>query len=217
LWVTCGSVCIVLFLTNWQSIGHLNVAYVIAHPIEWSMWTLNFLGSPLMTLWPVAWIFGLVSVGLYSLIIGHVMGTRQWKLLIPYFAAASFILLTAFSISLGRMEMGMAQAVVPRYLTMSVWYWISLLTLLPVLRMKILYQRVLYSSLAVSLVLLTILGGWRGYVSIYQRILPAYQTIKSGQPIGDEVLTRISSDPTAIRSELEFLRENKLSVFAELP
>jgi hypothetical protein len=146
-----------------------------------------------------------------------VMGTKQWKPLIPYFAAASFILLTAFSISLGRMEMGMAQAVVPRYLTMSVWYWISLLTLLPVLRMKILYQRVLHSSLAVSLVLLTILGGWRGYVSVYQRILPAYQTIKSGQPIGDEVLARISSDPTAIRPELEFLRENKLSVFAELP
>jgi hypothetical protein len=215
LWITCGSVCTVLFLTNWQSSGNLNVAYVIAHPLEWSIWTLNFLGSPLMTLWHVAWIFGLASVGLYALIVGHLIRAKQWKPLIPYFATASFILLTAFSISLGRMEMGMPQAVVPRYLTMSVWYWMSLLTVFPVLGMNVLYRRVLYSSLAVSLVLLTILGGWRGYVSIYQRILPAYQTIKSGQSISDAVLARISSDPAAMHPALEFLRENKLSVYAE--
>ena len=217
LWVAASFICIGLFFANWTSSGHINLTYVLTHPFEWLIWILDFLGSPLMTLWYVAWIFGLLSIGLYILIIRQLLITETWKPFVPYFAVALFILLTGFSISLGRMEMGMRQAVVPRYLTMSVWYWASLLTLLPLLDMKIQHQRILYSLLTASLIFLTIGGGWRGHVSLYQRILPAYQAVKSGQVVSDETLTQISSNPTVARSRLDFLCENQLSVCAEQP
>jgi hypothetical protein len=217
LWATASFICIGLFFANWTSGGHLNLTYVLTHPFEWLLWILDFLGSPLMTLWYVAWIFGLLSIVLYILIIRQILRTDDWKPCVPYFAVALFILLTGFSISLGRMEMGMRQAVVPRYLTMSVWYWASLLTLVPLLDMKIQHQRILYSFLTASLIFLTIGGGWRGHVSLYQRILPAYQAISSGQPVSDEVLARISSNTITARSRLHFLCEHKLSVCAEQP
>ncbi|HSK65936.1 MAG TPA: hypothetical protein VK888_03340, partial [Anaerolineales bacterium] len=215
VWAASSSLCIGLFLTNWQSSGQLNFTYAFTHPLELFVWILDFLGAPLMTLWYVAWMFGLLSIGLYILIIRQVFRANQWQPLVPYFAIALFILLTAFSISLGRMEMGMRQAVVPRYLTMSVWYWTSLLTLLPVLNMKVQYQRALCSFLAASLLCLTIGGGWRGYVSLYLRILPAYQAVRSGQVVSDETLATISSNPAVARSRLEFLCEHNLSVCIE--
>jgi hypothetical protein len=215
LWVLFGGLCVGLFLAGWTSGGHLNIAYVFSHILEWFIWILNFLGAPIMTLWYVAWIFGFVSIGLYILVIGYVIRTHQWKPLIPYFAIVLFILLTAFSASLGRMEMGMPQSVVPRYLTMSVWYWVSLLALLPLLKnMSGLYQRILYSLFAVSLIFLMIRGGWGGYTSLYKRMLPSYQTARSGELVSDEVLFHINPDPDRTRL-LEFLRENKLSVYAE--
>lgn len=217
LWIISSVLCFGLFLTNWRSSGQLNFAYVFTHPFEWLVWILDFLGSPLMTLWYVAWIFGCISVGLYILIIRQLFRTKQWQPLIPYFAVTLFILLTAFSISLGRMEMGLRQAVVPRYLTMSVWYWASLLTLFPMFDMKIQYQRAFYLFFAISLICLTIGGGWRGYVSLYQRILPAYQAVKSGQVVSDEILAQISSDPSVARRRLEFLCENKLSACTTQP
>jgi len=216
LWVICGGLCIGLFLSGWTSGGHLNFDYVFSHILEWFIWLLNFLGAPLMTLWYVAWIFGSISIGLYILIIGHVIRTDQWRPLIPYFAIVLFILFTALTISFGRMEMGMPQSVVPRYLTMSVWYWVSLLALLPLLNMKSLYQYLLYSLLTISLVFLMIGGGWRGYVSLHQRMLPAYQAARSGQTISEDVLAKIFPSPKDIRAQIDFLRENKLSAWSEI-
>ncbi|MHB9056565.1 MAG: hypothetical protein ACYC2P_10495 [Paludibacteraceae bacterium] len=215
LWVISSGIFIGLFLTGWTS-GHLNFNYGFSHTLEWLIWNLNFLGAPVMTLWYVAWIFGSISIGLFILIIGHVIRTDQWRPLIPYFAIVFFILFTTLSISLGRMEMGMPQSVVPRYLTMSVWYWVSLLALLPILNIKSLYQSILYSLLTISLVFLMIGGGWRGYISLHLRMLPAYQAARSGQLVSDEVLIRISPYPDRVQL-LEFLRENKLSVYAEQP
>ena len=217
LWVTFSVLSIGSFLIDWRPSGQLNFVYAFTHPFTWFIWILDFLGSPLMTLWYIAWTFGFISVSLYILMIRQFVKTKPWQPFIPYFAVASFVLLTSCSISLGRMEMGLRQAVVPRYLTMSVWYWTSLLTLVPMLDVKVHYQRVFYSLLTVSLIFLTIGGGWRGYVSIYQRILPAYQAVKSGQVLSDEVLAQISSNPAVARSRLEFLCENKLSACRTQP
>ena len=212
LWLFLSGMSVGLFLTGWGSGGNLNLGYVFTHILEWSVWILNFLGAPIMTLSYAAWVFGSISVVLYILIIVGVIRTGQWRLLIPYFAIVFFILVTSLSISLGRMELGMNQSVVPRYLTMSVWYWVSLLALLPLLNIKRLYQRALYSMLAVSAAFLMIGGGWSGYKNIYQRIRPVYEAVTSGQVISDELLSRIYSDPVIARSRLDFLCKNNLSV-----
>ena len=215
LWVACGGICISFFLTDWVSSGHLNFSYLFSHLPEWLIWLLNFLGSPLMILRQVAWFFGLISAGLYILIARHMLRTKQWKPFVPYLALLLFILLTAFAISAGRMEMGMRQATAPRYLTMTAWYWMTLLALLPVLELNVLYRRALFLFLTGTLVLLMFAGGYFGYVNLYRRILPSYQAIKFGQPLSDDTLRQINPGLDVARFQLEFLRQNNLSVYAE--
>jgi len=216
LWILTSILTIGFFLRNWMPTGHLNINYVITHILEWLIWVLNFLGAPLITHWSIAWVFGLLSVILYILIIGYTVRNDKWRELIPYFAIVLFILITAISISLGRIRMGLPQSTVSRYLTISVWYWATLLSLLPFLSITKIYHHALYISITLSLGVLAVIGGWRGYVSLYQRILPAYQMVTSGQPIPDDELIQISPLPDIVGDRLNFLCENKLSVCADI-
>jgi hypothetical protein len=216
-WTAAGAMCIALFFHGWVASVQLSLSYVLAHPLEWILWVANYVGAPLMTSWYVAWMFGIIGIGLYIAAAGYAVRNGKWRSLTAYFAVAAFVLLAALSTSIGRAGLGMPQSVVPRYLTVSVWFWISLLTLLTVVPMKILYRRVLYTFLTMSLTILTVVGGWRGYVSIYQRILPAYLAVSSGQVVNDGALGQIHPDPAIARSDLQFLCENRLSACADAP
>ena len=215
-WMFFSAVGVGSFLAGWTSAGHLNPAVIFVHPLESCIWLLNFIGAPLMTSRYVAWTFGLVSVGLYILIIKDAIRNGYWRMLAPYMAIVLFIFSTGVSISLGRADFGMAQSTVSRYLTLSVWYWASLLALLPLLHLRNSYQRVLYSAMTMSLVALTILGGWRGYVTLHHRMLPAYHAVISGQVVSDDVLRRIYPDPDIARLRLEYLCKNSWSACAEI-
>ena len=136
--------------------------------------------------------------------------------MIPYFAIGLFILITTLSISLGRMEFGLRQSTVSRYLTMSVWYWAALMVLLPFANLKQLHLRLVYFGLTASLVFLTVAGGWVGYVRLYQRILPAYQAVTSGQTVSDDIVSNIYPYPNEIHARMDFLRKNKLSAWSEI-
>jgi hypothetical protein len=216
LWVIVSSLAIGLFLAGWTTTATIDPTYLLAHLPEWLIWILNFLGAPLLAFWYVAWIFGVLSIGLYVLILWNALKGNLWKSMIPYLAIGLFILITALSISLGRMEFGLRQSTVSRYLTMSVWYWASLMFLLPFANLKQLHLRLLYLGLTASLVFLTIAGGWVGYVRFYQRILPAYQAVTSGQTVSDDTLSNIYPYPNEIHARIDFLRENKLSAWSEI-
>jgi hypothetical protein len=214
IWVVCGGICTTLFLMDWSSGTPFSLHYFLTHLLEWVVWILNFLGAPLMTSRYVAWIFGLLSVVLQVLIIRQAAGSGQWRHLVAYFAIIAFILSTALVTSIGRMPMGMPQSTVSRYLTMTTWYWAAILSMFPLLQHRPAYKNLVYLPVAVSLILLSIVGGWRGHVSLYQRMLPAYQAVISGQTLNDTVLPRVytNSEPGL----LDFLRENKLSAWAEI-
>ena len=216
VWLVCSSLCVGLFLNHWMSTANIDPAYLFTHLLGWLTWALNFLGAPLMAFWYVAWVFGALSIGLYALVLGKAFRVNSWKPLVPYLAIAAFILITTLLISLGRMEFGLRQSTVSRYLTMSVWYWAALLVLLPLSDLKPSHLRFLNLFFAASLVSLTIAGGWVGYVRLHQRILPAYEAVTSGQVVREEVLSRIYPDPDEIRAQIVFLRENKLSAWSEV-
>jgi hypothetical protein len=215
-WLVCGGLCVGLFLENWMSTANINPAYLFANMSEWLIWLLNFLGAPLLAFWYVAWIFGVLSIGLYILVLVKAIKVNLWKPMIPYLAITAFILITALLISVGRIEFGLRQSTVSRYITMSVWYWASLLVLLPFSNLKPLHLRFLYLMVTASLVFLTIAGGWVGYVRIYQRILPAYEAVTSGQTLGEDILSNIYPRPNEIQPQIDFLRENKLSAWSEI-
>jgi hypothetical protein len=65
-------------------------------------------------------------------------------------------------------------------------------------------------------VFLTIAGGWVGYIRLYQRILPAYEAVVSGQTLSDDILSAIYPSPNEIRNQIDFLREHRLSAWSEI-
>ena len=215
VWLVCGLVCFILYLRGWTSSGPLHFIYLFTHPLEWLLWLVSFLGAPLMILRQVAWMFGLLGTILYILVGRYILRTTQWKPFAPYLAILVFILLTALAVSVGRMELGLRQTVAPRYLTITAWYWIVLLALFPVLEIEALYQRLILAFLAITLVVLMLGGGWLGYRNLYQRILPSYQAIQLDEPLEDDALVNIYPNTTYVRQQLEFLRQNNLSVYAE--
>jgi len=216
LWLSFSSLAIGLFLAGWTTTSTIDTAYLLTHLPEWLLWILNFLGAPLFAFWYVAWMFGALSIGLYVLILRNAIKGDLWRSMIPYLAIPLFILITTLSISLGRMEFGLRQSTVSRYITMSEWYWASLIVLLPFANLKQLHLRLLCLGLTTSLVFLTLAGGWVGYVRLYQRILPAYQAVTSGQTVSEDILSNIYPYPNEIHARMEFLRENKLSAWSQI-
>ena len=217
IWAVVGAIAISFFFVGWHPIAVTDYSYPFLHPLEWIFWIVDFLGAPLMTVWQVAWFFGTISVALYIPLVLRTVKSGQWKALVPYFGVVLFLLLTGLSISFGRMTMGMVQAAASRYLTMSVWYWACLLALLPLLPLRKILLQGFYLLITVTLVFHTLGGGWRGYVSLYQRMLPAYQAIHAHQPMDDAMLTRIYPDTEAVRPWIQFICDQKLSVCADLP
>lgn len=217
LWILVSLLSTGFFLNGWQPATSPDFAYVLEHIPEWTIWVLNFLGAPLMTFWYVSWFFGIFSLVLFAAIIRHLYQTGQWRPLVPYFAIILFVLLTALTVSFGRIGFGLRQSTASRYLTISVWYWTCLLALLPLLNARRLYQYAVFAILTVSLSALMVLGGWVGYVRSYQRLLPAYQAVISGEMPSDDMLLLIYPHPDIARDRLEFLCENRLSACENRP
>ena len=215
VWIAVSGVSLWTFFSGWTSSSQINLPYLFTHPIEWMLWIFNFLGAPIFAFWYIAWVFGALSLFLYGAVIFQTYKNGQWKAVLPYFAISVFILATTLSISLGRMEFGLRQSTVSRYLTMSAWYWASLLVLLPFVQFKRLRIDLVYLLLTAMLTLLSFSGGWVGYVRLYQRILPAYRSVVSNQPISDEDLAQIHFDPVIAGPQIEFLHENGLSAWGQ--
>lgn len=148
---------------------------------------------------------------------GYFVKRNDWKSYAPYWGIILFILFAAVSISAGRLNLGLEQARVSRYHTVSLWYWASLLALLPAINIKKIYKTIFCLVIAVSLSRLMYTGYLNGQIGIYQRILPSYQILKTGSMPNDETLLLIHPNLDLLDQRLTFLREQKLSVFAEFP
>lgn len=215
VWTAVSGISLWLFFSGWHSSSQIDLPYLFTHPFEWVLWILNFLGAPIFAFWYVAWAFGGLSLVLYGAILFQAHKNGQWRAMLPYLAISVFVLATTLAISLGRMEFGLRQSTVSRYLTMSAWYWASLLALLPFVQFKRLRINLVSMFLAASLTALSFAGGWVGYVRLHLRILPAYQSVIAGQPISDQDLAQIHFDPAIAGPQIEFLNENGLSAWGQ--
>lgn len=216
LWLLCSSICLVLFLKGWISQGS-NPSYIFTHPVQALVFILNFLGAPINTMEQFAWKFGCVGLGLFILMTHHIITSRVWKEVVPYLGIILFVLFSTLIVTAGRMDLGLVQSRVSRYQTVSIWFWASLLTLLPLLNLNILYKNLVYLVLSVGLLNLMYTGYFNGQLGIYQHTLPAYQALTSGQDIGEDAMSLLHPKVDVVRPRLKFLCENHLSVCADIP
>jgi hypothetical protein len=216
IWLLCSAVCIILFLAGWTSDG-IDLRHMFLRLKDAFIFILNFLGAPVNTLEQFAWKFGALSLGLFMFMTNHVIVTRSWKEAAPYLGIILFVLFSALLVTVGRMDLGLIQSRVSRYQTISIWFWASLLTFLPLLKVNDFYKNLLYVTISVALLNLMHTGYLNGQLGIYQRTLPVYQAITSGQIVEDSDLRLLHSQINLVRSGLDFLCENRLSVCAHLP
>lgn len=216
VWLICSSICIGLFLYGWKS-QRLDFDYILTHLMDYFLFILNFLGSPINALGKYAWIFGCLGLGLAVLVAGHVIKTKSWIQTAPYLGIILFVLLSSLSVAAGRLGFGLEQARVSRYQTISIWYWASLIALLPPVKIKDIYKNLFYLTVTLALTSLMYTGYLNGQLGIYQRTLPAYQALIAGKPVSNEALLLIYPKLDIVRPRLEFLCENHLSVCADLP
>ncbi len=216
LWLLCSAACMALFLNGWESDG-VDLRYVFTHPRDGFLFILHFLGAPINASEAFAWKFGALGLGLFMFMTNHVIGTRTWKEAAPYLGMILFVLVSAILVTIGRMDLGLIQSRVSRYQTISIWFWACLLTFLPLLNVKRFYRNLLYVTISVALLHLMYTGYLNGQLGIYQRTLPAYQAITSGQVVSDDALLLIYPDVDFVRSLLDFLCKNQLSVCADVP
>lgn len=214
IWLLIALICILFYFQDWKS-KLLDTTYVFNHIPDFVIFIINFLGAPVNATPRWAWLFGCIGVItiLYTLIV--LIKTNQWKQFLPYLAIILFILLNALITSTGRITLGIEQARVSRYHTVSAWYWASLIVVLPTFRIKNIYQYFYYGVITLSLMIQMYLGTLHGQVGIYQRILPAYQAARTGKLLDKETLTLIYPKPELIGPRLQFLIDNKLSAFGE--
>jgi hypothetical protein len=193
IWLVLATASIGFFLNGWTTSGGANFQYLFGHFFEWMLWILNFLGAPIFAFWYVAWVFGILSLYLFGVVLLQGIRSGRWKLMLPHFAIIAFVIITGLLISLGRME--------------------DYGLLLPFVQLKRLRLGILYMLLTATLTILTFAGGWVGYVRFYLRILPAYQSVVSGEAISAEDLAQIHPELANAEAQIEFLREKGYSAW----
>lgn len=215
-WLLCAATCTTLFLIGWTSHG-VDLRYMFIHLKDGFLFILNFLGAPINTLEQYAWKFGCIGLGLLIVMLSHVIKTKGWKEAAPYLGIIVFVLFSMLSVTAGRMELGLIQSRVSRYQTLSIWFWACLLTFLPLLNVKSFYKNLFYITISIGLLNLMYTGYVNGQLGIYQRTLPAYQALISGQDVRNDTLLLLHPEVDLVRSGLDFLCENHLSVCTDIP
>jgi hypothetical protein len=218
LWSTVGAAVTFLFAAGWQAPPDLQASLLTADLLTRAYWVTNFLGAPLMTVPHLAFPFGLLSIGLFAYVMWHAARTGMWRSLLPYFAIAGFATASGLIISVGRMRLGIVQAVGTGYLTISTWYWFALLAMLPVVPFRRVPARVLFSLIMICLLWLTAWGA--SLARAYSlRLMSAYEIAAEGGIMSDEVIHNIAQPGTydEAREVLTYLQQNELSAYADRP
>ena len=141
----------------------------------------------------------------------------------PIIALSSYSLMSAFLTSLGRYRLGLLQAISSRYISFSNLFWLSLLAILFIIKENTLLNgghqvnkmrktaKVIY-LLIIGAILINSLLRSHNFSKQYHYLAPARGALINGE--NDEILGRLYHNIEELKSKREFLKKNKLSVFA---
>jgi hypothetical protein len=229
IWLAAALISTFLYFENFHRPSALPaLSTFLSQPHIYLLYVFTFLGAPVMTFYTAS-IPGVVGTGLLILIIFDILrrrSTEEQSAYLPYIALCLYTLLIALAVGVGRMGEKWWLALSPRYVGLSVWFWVGLVSLLS-LRASIAH-RIDYSSyldlywrrlatqcLAIVFVFSIICSILGSGVGIYLRYIPlsrARSALVTGNE-SDETLVQIHPDPTYLRQQLLLVKRYRLTIY----
>lgn len=228
IWSAAMLACTFLYFRGFFGSDVSTLSAFVQKPHIYLLYVLTFLGAPVMTFYTAS-ILGIAGIGLLFLIIAdtrHRRSGEEQAVYLPYVALCSYTVIVALSVGIGRMGEKWWLALSPRYVGLSVWFWVGLVSLVALKaslscqtdhpgRLDRFWRR--YANPCLGLVLvLTIICSLIGFgAGVYLRYLPL-QSARTALLNGNEsaqTLRQIYPDITYLRQQLLLLKEYKLSVY----
>ncbi|MBF0497107.1 MAG: hypothetical protein HQK58_11130 [Deltaproteobacteria bacterium] len=129
LWIALSVLVAILYIHGYTKAQNQSaVGYGLHHPLEFILHALAFLGAPLAN-YRVGFA---VAFGTIGLVIFFYAGSQVWQrfhdrleLVAPYLCLGAYAVMAALLTTVGRVGLGLNQALVLRYITFSNLLWIS--------------------------------------------------------------------------------------------
>jgi hypothetical protein len=133
-WLIIGAAIVLLFSYGYQKPSHHpSLLFVLKNPFAFLTFVFAYLGSPFTPgrgiLAPFMGLFG-VSIFIYFTFLLRRSCNTKIHILLPYLSLSLYSILNALIIALGRAGWGWQQALNSRYVTHSIFLWISLIVVL---------------------------------------------------------------------------------------
>lgn len=214
LWALLFAAVMGYYLQDWHSTSLISAAQLIQNVYTFVRWIPFFLGGLFLTnVW--SQYFGAVGLVLFGAAVVGAHKTQRLKNFAPLLAIIVFVVISSVVISAGRSASGVYTALAPRYITMTSWFWVSLLLMGTVLVTN------LRDVAAVAILVVTLLGitmqtgAWYAYHERYLKILPSYLAVRSGQVPDNSALANLYGiAPDELRNRIAILCAHHWSVCA---
>jgi hypothetical protein len=229
IWIAIALISTFLYFRDFHFISTVSkLSTFLLQPHIYLLYVLTFLGAPIMTFYTAS-ILGVVGTGLLISIvldICHRHSIEKLATYLPYVALCFYSLLIALSVGIGRMGEKWWLALSPRYVGLSVWFWVGLVSLLS-LRVSLAYRidhpgrldffwRKYAKYCLGTVLILSIICSIVGFgLGIHLRYLPlrnARTALMNGNK-SDETLAQIYPDTIYLRQQLPLVEQYHLSIY----
>jgi hypothetical protein len=154
---------------------------------------------------------GLIGLILILLAYRRLHGSENWRILLIFFLMAGYVLLSAILSTIARSGMGMPNALSLRYVTISIWFWISLV-MFYAFGIQLKFRTLFLSLITVCLILNSIYGALYS-IKVHEHLMPARSELLRLQD--ENLLKRLYPEVEYIRRFMPILQRYHLSVFRE--
>ncbi|MGO9325181.1 MAG: hypothetical protein ACLP07_11525 [Terracidiphilus sp.] len=215
---------VIYFIGYYSPPENANPLASLAHPVNVAAFAFTFLVSVMSSKpFPLAGILGLCSLSIAAVGLGLYIRARSdfWKLRAFFVYLALYGIATAFIAALGRLNYGLLEAAVPRYRTPALIFWAAILGLGSSWwngRAGEIGRSLGTPILAVLFMVIFVIPAQRLPVERFARLS---NTINDGGialafDATDKAYSQLFSlRPDLVRDYAPFLRENRLSLFAD--
>ncbi len=229
IWLVAALISTAIYFRDFQRVLDLPTLSTFLSMLHiYLLYVFTFLGAPVMTFYTAS-IPGVVGVGVVILIVLDVLrrpSIEEQTVYLPYIALCFYTLLIALAVGVGRVGEKWWLALSPRYVGLSVWFWVGLVSLLFLKastaqsivypnRLDEFWRRFATQCLTIICVF-SIICSISGFgLGIYLRYIPlsaARSALMAGNE-SDETLVQIFPNATYLRHQLSFAKQYHLTVY----